>query len=72
MTFGGVHSGPNMFGGGDVHDDDLDAGDIAQMKATHYVSEDVNKNYVVDFDGMLKAFLCDTINPCHSRRTDCF
>ena len=57
MSFGGIASGPNMFGNSDVKNEDLTAGDIADMKATHYVSEEADKDFVVDFDGMLKAFL---------------
>ena len=57
MSFGGVTSGSKMFGGGEVGVYEQTADDIAELKATHYVGDDIDKDFVVDFDGMLKAFL---------------
>ena len=63
LTYGGVDSGPKMFGGGmDV--DTLESSntrEIAALGAHNFVSEDKEpspeSHYVVDFDGVLKGFL---------------
>ncbi len=60
LSFGGIDVGPNMFGGGTDTgaSTDLDAADIAQLKATKYISQSVlNGDADVDFTGVLEAFL---------------
>ncbi|MCJ1477684.1 hypothetical protein MMC13_006357 [Lambiella insularis] len=63
MSFGGIDSGPKMFGGG-LDSQTLEestAADIAKLTATNYVGNEQvdprSKDYVVDFDGVLKGFL---------------
>ena len=63
MVFGGIESGPKMFTGG-LDDQTLEestAAEIAGIKATNYVGDDKiderARDFVVDFDGVLKAFL---------------
>lgn len=59
LVFGGVDAGPNMFGGIDDPDTgDLTAQEIATLKNTKFLNEAVLRGeMVVDFDGVLKAFL---------------
>ena len=63
MTYGGVNSGPKMFGGGLDQKtlEESTTADIVQMTATNYVGYDKedprSSEYVVDFDGVLKGFL---------------
>ncbi|MCJ1318946.1 hypothetical protein MMC15_004278 [Xylographa vitiligo] len=63
MSYGGVDSGPKMFGGGLDQQtlEDSSAADIATMTATNFVDFDKHdprsSQYVVDFDGVLKGFL---------------
>lgn len=60
LVFGGIEAGPKMFGGGlelATGDEELTAVEIAERKATHYVPAEVERHSVVDFDGVLRAFL---------------
>lgn len=62
LSFGGISSGPKQFSGGlDAKDmSDMNAADIALMKATHFVNVDKwgsDDAYEVDFEGCVKAFL---------------
>lgn len=62
MTFGGVASGPKQFAGGLNASDmsDMNAADIALMKATHFVDLErysTEEAYVVDFEACVKGFL---------------
>ncbi|KAK4494568.1 hypothetical protein PRZ48_013924 [Zasmidium cellare] len=70
LMFGGFSSGPHQFTGGltdkDMKEMDLDRDQIAQMKSQFAVSyavvdgidsEDGEVSWVVDFEGMAKAFL---------------
>lgn len=62
MTYGGVDAGPKMFSGGlDAKIlSDKTAAEIRTLTATHYVGEDKDgddSEYVVDFEGVAKAFL---------------
>ena len=63
MTYGGIDSGPKMFGGGLDQKtlEESTAADIARMSATNCVRYDKedprSSEYVVDFDGVLKGFL---------------
>lgn len=66
LSFGGISSGPKQFSGGlDAKDiSDMNAAEIALMKATHFV--DINKwgldeAYEVDFDGCVKAFFSSRV-----------
>jgi Argonaute siRNA chaperone (ARC) complex subunit Arb1 len=62
LVFGGIDAGPNMFGGGDDPDaGDLTAQEIAALKNTKFLNEAVvHGDMVVDFDGVLKAYLLVT------------
>lgn len=60
MRFGGVDSGPRMFGAVTQHDmDEMSAEEIARAKASHNVPWDREdeKKWTVDFVGVAKAFL---------------
>jgi hypothetical protein len=60
MNYGGIESGPKMFGGSDNTDlVDKDAAEIAAMTAIHFVSQDVlnTDRWEVDFIGVAKGFL---------------
>ncbi|KAL8867447.1 MAG: hypothetical protein Q9174_005661, partial [Haloplaca sp. 1 TL-2023] len=61
MAFGGISSGPKQFSGGLSKADmsDMNATDIALMKAIHFVDLDrysTEENYVVDFEACVKSF----------------
>ena len=63
MVFGGIESGPKMFTGG-LDDQTLEestAAEIAGITATNYVGDDKMderaRDFVVDFDVVLKGFL---------------
>ncbi|MCJ1401971.1 hypothetical protein MMC11_005188 [Xylographa trunciseda] len=76
MTYGGVDSGPKMFGGGlDQHTlEDSSAADIATMTATNFVDFDKHdprsSQYVVDFDGVLKGFLSSRLPVAFNMETE--
>ena len=62
LSSGGISAGPKQFSGGlDANAmSDMNAADIALMKATHFV--DIDKHggeevFEVDFEGCAKAFL---------------
>lgn len=61
MDFGGIESGPNQFTGGFSKEDieDKDAGEVAAIKAQHFVRQDVldEAKWKVDFEGVAKGFL---------------
>lgn len=58
LSFGGVDSGPKMYAGGfEADSGDLTADEIAHLKARHFVDFNINDHSVVDFDGVLRAFL---------------
>lgn len=63
MAYGGIEAGQKMFTGGvDTKGmSEMNAAEIALMKARHFVGADKknegNSNFVVDFDGCAKAFL---------------
>ena len=60
MVYGGVDTGPKMFGGGlDSRTlEEATAADITAFTATNYVSDDKEgTEYVVDFDGCVKGFM---------------
>ena len=60
MHFGGVESGPRMFGGLSRHDmAGMDAEEVARATASHHVPWDRNdpKNWIVDFVGVGESFL---------------
>ena len=68
MSFGGVNAGPKMFSGGlDAKTlSDNTAAEIATLTAKHSVSDDKGDDsaYVVDFEGVAKAFLSSQL-PIH-------
>lgn len=60
MRFGGVESSPRMYQGLSAHEmKNMGAEEIAQARATHNVPWDRadKKKWVVDFEGLAKAFL---------------
>ncbi|KAI4725338.1 hypothetical protein E4T49_06944 [Aureobasidium sp. EXF-10728] len=60
MSYGGIESGPKMFGGSDNRDlAEMDAAQIAALTAVHFVAEDVlySDRWEVDFVGVAKGFL---------------
>ena len=63
MLYGGISAGVKQYSSGlDTKDlSDMNATDIALMKATHFVNvvdiDAENSPYVVDFEGCAKAFL---------------
>jgi hypothetical protein len=60
MNYGGIESGPKMFGGSDNQDlAEMDAAQIAALTAQHFVAEDVmySNRWEVDFVGVAKGFL---------------
>ena len=60
MHFGGVETGPRMFGGLSRADmTNMDAEEIARASASHHVSWERNdtKFWTVDFVGVAEAFL---------------
>lgn len=60
MNYGGIESGPRMFGGSDNKDlAEHDAAEIAALTAMHFVAEDVftSDRWEVDFEGVAKGFL---------------
>ena len=60
MSYGGIESGPKMFGGSDNKDlAEMDAAEIAAVTAVHFVSEDIlyTDRWEVDFAGVAKGFL---------------
>ncbi|THZ89541.1 hypothetical protein D6C84_00169 [Aureobasidium pullulans] len=59
MNYGGIESGPKMFGGSDNKDlAEKDAAEIAALTAIHFVCEDVlsSDRWEVDFVGVAKGF----------------
>ncbi|KAL9030217.1 MAG: hypothetical protein Q9196_001633 [Gyalolechia fulgens] len=66
LSFGGVSSGPKQFSGGlDAKDmSDMNAAEIALIKATHFVSVDKwgpEGAYQVDFEGCVKSFFSSRV-----------
>lgn len=62
LSLGGISAGPKQFSGGlDAKDmSDMDAADIALMKAVHFVDLDKwgpEGAYEVDFESCVKSFL---------------
>jgi hypothetical protein len=60
MNYGGIESGPKMFGGSDNRDlVEMDVAQIAAMTAINFVAEDVvySDRWEVDFVGVAKGFL---------------
>ena len=63
MVFGGIESGPKMFTGGLDNQtlEESTAAEMASITATNYVGDDKMderaRDFVVDFDGVLKGFL---------------
>jgi hypothetical protein len=60
MRFGGIESGPRLFQGLSKHDmNEMDAEEIARAMAIHAIPNDRSdeSQWVVDFDGVCKAFL---------------
>ena len=60
MNYGGIESGPKVFGGSDNKDlAEKDAAEIAALTAIHFVCEDVlsSDRWEVDFVGVAKGFL---------------
>ncbi|KAI4132951.1 MAG: hypothetical protein LQ338_000418 [Usnochroma carphineum] len=66
LSFGGISAGPKQFAGGlDAKDmSDMDAAEIALMKATHFVDADKwgsEGAYEVDFETCAKAFFSSRV-----------
>ena len=60
MNYGGIESGPKMFGGSDNRDlAEMYAAQIAALTAVHFVTEDViyTDRWEIDFVGVAKGFL---------------
>jgi Argonaute siRNA chaperone (ARC) complex subunit Arb1 len=72
MSYGGIDTGPKMFGGGldsdTLNDEETTRDDIEQFTATNYVGADKDDiesaDHAVDFDGVLKGFLYVGKCPC--------
>ncbi|KAL9005150.1 MAG: hypothetical protein Q9188_002064 [Gyalolechia gomerana] len=66
LSLGGISSGPKQFSGGlDAKDlSDMNAAEIALMKATHFVDVDKwgpEEAYQVDFEGCVKSFFSSRV-----------
>ena len=74
MSYGGVDSGPKMFGGNDMRSlGEQDSAAIAAATATNFVASDKTTDdakFVVDFDGCLKGFLSSWLPQCFDIATE--